>query len=254
VKVTVLGSSPVLPNPGQACSGYLVESDGHVYLVDCGAGVLSRLLCHVALPDLGAVLISHTHPDHCLDLVHLRQALVHGPGQRRATPLPVYVGPGTMDTFERLGAVFDDPAPSYWEPWIAFRTFDPDTPLDLPGLRVRFAPTLHYVPCWAMRFEHAGRLCVYTADTGPSDAVADLARDAHVLIAEASLLRRDGLDAAWGHLSAAEAGRLAAAAGAERLVLTHYFIAHGPDRLIAEAHATSGRPVRVAREGEVYEV
>jgi len=252
--VTVLGASPVRPNPGQACSGFLLEAGGRRYLVDCGTGVLAQLLRHTSLLELDAVLITHLHPDHCLDLVNIRQALAHSPGPKRAGKLPVWVGPGLIEPLRQIGRVFREGAGSFWDGYIALETYDPAGDLRFGDLCIAFAPTRHYVPCWAMRFEHAGRVCCFTSDTGPSEAVAALARGAHLIIAEASLLARNGHEGAWGHMSAAEAGRLAAKAGAERLILTHYFIEYGPDRLTAAVRAVCDVPVDVAREGERYAV
>jgi len=254
MRVTVLGASAVRPNPGKACSGYLLEAGGRRCLVDCGSGVLSQLLRHVSLDQLETVLITHAHPDHCLDLVNLRQALAHGPGPRRSSALPVFVGPGVAEVIEQLGAVFGDHAGPYWSPWIAIRTYDPEDHLEVAGIDVTFAPTKHYLPCWAMRFEHGGRVFVFTADTGPSEPVAALAQGAHLIIAEATMVSRNGHEGAWGHLSAEEAGGLAREAGAEQLVLTHYFVEEGVDRLAEAARAACDVPVRVAQEGERYVV
>jgi ribonuclease BN (tRNA processing enzyme) len=126
--------------------------------------------------------------------------------------------------------------------------------MDLDGLAVRFAQTRHYRPCLAMRFEHEGRSLAYTADTGPSSAVTDLAEACDVLLAEATLAERDGDESQWGHMTASEAGRMAREAGAGKLVLTHYFVENDPERLRAEAADVFGGPVAVAREGEAYDV
>lgn len=250
----MLGASPVRPNPGGACSGYLVEAGARRYLVDCGTGVLSRLLCHAELVDLDAVVISHAHPDHCLDLVSVRQSLAYGPGPKRSAALPVYVGAAAHATIARLGAAFADGSAPFWEPWLAFRVFEGAAALDLDGVALHVAPTRHYVPCWAMRFEHDGRVLAYTADSGPCDALAALAAGAHLLIGEATLVARDGHAGAWGHMSAAEAARLAAEAGAERLILTHYDAALAPELHAAAARHAGDRPVDLAREGEVHVV
>ena len=254
MRVTVLGASPVRPNPGRACSGYLLEAEGRRYLVDCGAGVLARLLCHADLAAIDAVVISHAHPDHCLDLVNVRQALAHAPGPRRPDPLPVYVGAAAHATIVRLGAAFADPSTAFWEPWIDFRVFDGTTTLTLDGVQAHVAPVRHYVPCWAIRFEHQDRVWVYTADSGPSDALTLLAAGAHLVIGESTLPDRRGHEGAWGHMSAAEAAELAVAAGAERLVLTHYYAELAPALLASAQQHAGGRPVDLAREGEVHVV
>jgi ribonuclease BN (tRNA processing enzyme) len=72
MRLTVLGRSPARPNPGEACAGYLVEGGGSRILMDVGPGVVAQLLRRNTPDELDAVVISHMHTDHCLDLVTLR--------------------------------------------------------------------------------------------------------------------------------------------------------------------------------------
>src|SRR5579864_2577674 len=92
VRITVLGKSPSWQDAGGACSGYLVEEDDYALLLDCGNGVFSKLRRFRDYVDVGAVLISHLHADHLLDLVPFSYALQYAPRQQ-----PVAVGgwPGT---------------------------------------------------------------------------------------------------------------------------------------------------------------
>ena len=62
--LTILGSSPAAPNPGGACSGYLLREGETAVLVDCGAGTAGRIPAYVPANRLAAVAISHLHPDH----------------------------------------------------------------------------------------------------------------------------------------------------------------------------------------------
>ncbi|MBN2622032.1 MAG: MBL fold metallo-hydrolase, partial [Acidimicrobiales bacterium] len=73
--VTVLGSSGTYAGPGEACSGYLVRSPGATVVVDLGSGTLANLQHHVELGAVDAVVLTHEHPDHWLDLPLLRNAL-----------------------------------------------------------------------------------------------------------------------------------------------------------------------------------
>ena len=72
MRITVLGKSPSWQDAGGACSGYLVEEDGFSLLLDCGNGVFSKLRHYCDYVDLDAVLISHLHADHFLDLIPLQ--------------------------------------------------------------------------------------------------------------------------------------------------------------------------------------
>ena len=95
--LTILGSSPAAPNPGGACSGYLLRQGDSAVLMDCGAGTAGRIALHVAPNRLQGVVISHLHPDHYFDVVQLYYMLKFGepryevPGagaERFIQPLP----------------------------------------------------------------------------------------------------------------------------------------------------------------------
>ena len=91
MELTVLGRYGPYPRAGGACSGYLVRAEGTTLLVDCGAGVLSRLFSVCALCQIDAILLSHLHYDHCADLSVLRYALEQqGARGSVALPVPVY--------------------------------------------------------------------------------------------------------------------------------------------------------------------
>src|SRR6188508_3528694 len=94
MRLTVLGKSPSWQDAGGACSGYLLEEEGTSLLLDCGNGVFSKLRRHVDYVDVDAVVISHLHADHFLDLVPFSYALTYAPRQQ---PVPVGGYPGTDD-------------------------------------------------------------------------------------------------------------------------------------------------------------
>jgi ribonuclease BN (tRNA processing enzyme) len=70
--VTVLGSSSSTPRPGRACSCYLVRAGDTAIALDLGTGSLSNLRRYLAPEQVSAVIISHMHPDHFLDLIPMR--------------------------------------------------------------------------------------------------------------------------------------------------------------------------------------
>jgi ribonuclease BN (tRNA processing enzyme) len=93
--LTVLGAGPAAPNPGGACSGYLLRDGDTAVLVDCGSGVAGRIALHLPANRLTAVAISHLHPDHYFDLVQLYYLLRFGDRRADQAPrLPVFVPPG----------------------------------------------------------------------------------------------------------------------------------------------------------------
>lgn len=252
MRVTVLGASPVRPNPGQACTGYLLDAGPRRYLLDAGSGVIGQLLQHARLETLDAVFLSHAHPDHCLDLICLRQSMAYGPDAPRESPLPVYASRDAIGVLEALGAVFEPEG--FWSGWVVWHALEASSQLRLDDLAIRFHSTRHYRECLAMRFEQSGRCLVFGADGGPQASLAEFASGADLLIAEATLDRRERQPDAWGHLSAYEAGLLAATAGAKRLLLTHYFESDGGDLLLDAARQACAIPVELAREGAVLDV
>jgi ribonuclease BN (tRNA processing enzyme) len=246
VRLTVLGSCGAYPEAGRACSGYLVEHDGFRLLVDLGYAVVPRLFELITAADVDAVFITHGHPDHCADLSPLLRARVLG--GEPLPPLPVYALPGALDAvlaLDRPGMLTDG---------YVLHELNPGSSLDIGpfGVRTRLLP--HSRPNAGVRLDAGGRTLAYTGDTGADDGVADLARDADLLLAEASFTDQVPEDLR-GTLSSADLqGRQASAAGAGRLLLAHLMPGTDP----AAARAAAGRgyhgDVGVATQGLVVEL
>jgi len=247
VRLTVVGCAGSFPAPGVACSSYLVEADGFRLVVDLGNGSLGELQRHVDLAAVDAVLVSHLHGDHWIDLVPYVVALTYGPGGLRRK-LPVH---GPTGLAERLGIVYGNPSAG-----AAVLEQVPLTaghrrvgPFDVTAVRM-----VHPVETYGFRISHGGRVLAYSADTGPGAPLIELARDCDVLLCEASFLDQPD-NVADLHLSGRQAGEHATAAGARRLLLTHLVTAWGDAaRTLAEAQGAYHGPVEVVRPGAVYEV
>jgi ribonuclease BN (tRNA processing enzyme) len=264
VKLTVLGKSPAWQDAGGACSGYLVDEGETAVLVDCGNGVFGKLREHIDYVDVDAVLISHLHADHFLDLVPFAYALIYAPRQQ---PVPVngwsgtdkparpvlYAPPGAGKVFRRVVGAWG--SEDLIEKAFDLREYDPANEVEVGPLVVRFQPVPHFTETYAMAFSSdngSGRL-VYAADCSPTTALNGFASPAELMLVEATLPRPERTGSR-GHLTPGEAGEQARAAGAKRLLLVHI-----SDELDAgwardEAAASFGGPVEVAREGDVYEV
>src|SRR5437667_12760459 len=91
MRLTVLGKSPSWQDAGAACSGYLIEEGGNAVVVDCGNGVFSKLRRFRDYTRVDAVVNSHLHAAHFLDLVPFSYALTYAPRQQ---PVPVDRWPG----------------------------------------------------------------------------------------------------------------------------------------------------------------
>lgn len=255
MRLTVLGRSPARPNPGEACAGYLIEGAGSRMLVDIGPGIVAQLLRRHHPDELDAVLVSHMHADHMLDLVTLRYVY---PWRRLAADerLRVIMPPGSADQLLDLARGVG--GARHFEDAFQLSEHDGSGTFEVGKLRVSPRETQHYIPCWGFRFEDGDRRLSYTADTAPCDALADLADGANLLLSEATLrsLAEDAQPPEpRGHLMPSEAGDVAREGGVEHLVLTHLPVNGDEAASFAEqARAVFDGEVHVAEPGRTYEV
>jgi ribonuclease BN (tRNA processing enzyme) len=262
VRITVLGKSPSWQDADGACSGYLIEDDDFRLLLDCGNGVFSKLREVRDYVDIDAVLITHLHADHFLDLVPFAYALSYAPRQQ---PVPVGGYPGT-DNPSRPALHVPPGAPGVfrrivgcWGPEdlldnaFALSEYEPPSEMSLGPFAVRFCEVPHFTTTYAVEFSSNGSRFTFGADCSPNEGLVDFARDTQLLLIEATLPRpeRTGIR---GHLTPGEAGDHGRRAGAERLILTHYSDEMNPEWAETEAVNTYGGPVEMAREGAIYEV
>ena len=264
MRITVLGKSPAWQDAGGACSGYLVEEADTVLLLDCGNGVFGKLRERIDFRQIGAVVLSHLHADHFLDLIPFAYALTYHPCQQ---PVPVHIWPGT-DTPAKprlyaprgAGEVFERVTGAWGANGLVGNAFDvqeydPTDLLEIGHLRVRFHPVPHFVPACAIEIASAddGARFTFGADSAPTEELVRFARDTDLLMIEATLPRpeRDGMR---GHLTPAEAGEHGSKAKVKQLVLTHFPAELGIDWVREEAERAFGAKVSVAAEGDVYTV
>jgi ribonuclease BN (tRNA processing enzyme) len=224
VKLTVVGCSPAWPNPSGSHAGYLVESEGRRLLVDCGPGVLARLREREPWPRIDAIVISHFHLDHCGDLVPWLWG--HLIGSAAGTPGPdLHVPPGGLARVTTFAPV------EQFRQVFRIEEYEDAVPFTAAGHRVTPTRVAHSdEPTWGLRIEHGGRVLGYSADTGPTPALIEVARDADVFLCEATLIEPTGEP--HGHLTPEEARSAAAAANARRLLITHRPAEHPLDELV----------------------
>ena len=219
----VLGAGSILPRAGYGCAGYAVRAaeDGEVTLLDCGPGSVRALAAHgIRLAEVRRVVLSHYHLDHCLDLFALAFArrnpafepapiALHGP-----VGLAALVG-GAPQVLGRWAA---DPEASVHEV-----TLDAEGRggFETPSMTFACTDNGHSPEAVSWRIDHAdGWSLAYTGDTNDDPRVADLARGVDLLVAECSFPDEA---AQANHLTPSSAGALASAAGARRLLLTHFY-------------------------------
>jgi ribonuclease BN (tRNA processing enzyme) len=250
MKLTVVGCAGSFPAVDSPCSSYLVEADGFRLLIDMGNGALGELQRHCGLYDLDAVLLSHLHADHCIDMCAYWVVRYYRQEGGPAGRLPVY---GPEGTEERLCSAYGDlPKDTAMREVYDFRTLRPGT-FDVGPFTVRAERVSHPVEAFGFRVEHGGGALAYSGDTGPCDALVDLARDTDLFLCEASFTFGKE-DIPELHLNGREAGEHASRAGASRLVLTHIPPWTDAGRNLADAREAFAGPAEVARCGAVYEV
>jgi ribonuclease BN (tRNA processing enzyme) len=241
-KVTVLGTSARFATPARACSGYLVELDGHRLWLDAGAGTWRNLLRHCAYEDVEGVIVTHRHPDHSTDVFQLEHARLYGP--RGELPrIPLWAPAETHEAlagFKELAA-FDA------------RVVEGGDAITFAGATIRFVSMAHPPETVGVRVEGAGAVVAYSADSGEEADFAALAGDADLFLCEAS---NQDSDEIWeGHLRASQAGRIATGLGVRRLVLTHLPVERDLGLSLAEAQRVAdGLTVQLAADGDSYEV
>jgi ribonuclease BN (tRNA processing enzyme) len=243
MRLTVLGGSGAWPAAGGGCSGYLVEHAGFRLLLDPGYATVPRLLGLLPAAEVDAVVVTHGHPDHCADLNPLLRARKLAGG---APVLPVYALPKALE------AVLALDEPSMLAGTYALHDLSGTDRVGPFGIRTVQLP--HFVPNLGVRLVAGGATLAYTGDHGPDPAVVELARDADLLLAEASFADGVPVAQAGGLSCAADAGRAAAAAGTRRLVLVHLFPTTNPAAARAAAAAAYAGPVDVAVPGLVVEL
>jgi len=259
MRLTVLGRSPARPNPGEACAGYLVEGGGSRVLLDVGPGVVAQLLRRNTPDELDAVVISHMHTDHCLDLVTLRYSYPWIDVAKNR--LLVIVPPGATAQLAELalGAGYAD----FFDKSFIFVEHDGTRPIEVGSLRLEPDQTQHFVPTWGFRIfargegEDPGRVLGYSADAGPCGALRRLADSADLFLCEAGLRSLDE-DAQppeeRGHLLPSEGAQVAQDARAKQLLLTHIPLMDGGDWALREARAVYDGPVEIAEPLKTYEI
>jgi ribonuclease BN (tRNA processing enzyme) len=249
-RLVILGSCGAWPEPGRACSGFVLEHAGVRIVIDLGYGTLSRLLDllgSAAADGVDAVIISHAHPDHMLDLHGLLRARWFG--RRGAGAIPLFAPGEVLDRLVQLEDGEAGPVHQVfgWQPL-------PSRPLQVGPFRLDSMALPHYVPNAGVRLSAPGLTVAYTGDTGPDPALARLGEGADLFVVDAT-----GRDQQPGrppappgrpmNMTAGQAGAAAAAAGARRLLLTHFWPGNDRGAAGAEAAAYFGGEILLATDG-----
>ncbi|MCP4571164.1 MAG: hypothetical protein GY838_02315 [bacterium] len=256
----ILGAGGATPLPGHSPAAYHMEVDGDPILLDPGPGALVRLVAAGRAPggvdDVAHLLLSHLHPDHCLDLVTILFA-AHSPLPACTDPLLITGPPGLRYLLERFTGIWG----SSLEPRrreLQVREVVAGEAFDLPGggrvegFAVDHPQDRMAEVCLGYRFlDGEGRSLVYSGDTGPCPGLTRAAAGCDLLVVECSTT--DEL-ATPGHMTPTGVGELCAAAAPGRVALTHQY----PPAAELDLRPLVGRhteiPVIQARDGTVLSV
>ena len=220
MEIIIIGSGTGVPSQRRGSPAVGVQAGDTFVLLDIGPGTLRAMLNYgLNCNDIDVLCLSHHHLDHVGDLAPFFFASRYGLGYTRRQPFWLLAGRGFGAFYERLQGV--------WGEWVQppagllqlqELATDRQDVFSLGGLTIRTAPVQHLPTSLAFRLEYGGRAVVYSGDTDWSDSLIHLAQGADLFILEAAN--------PWkipGHLTPAEAGRLAGLAHVSRLLLTHFY-------------------------------
>jgi ribonuclease BN (tRNA processing enzyme) len=254
IRLTVLGASGTFPSAGRACSGYLVEGSSgdrraRVW-IDTGSGTLANLLRYTSLPELDAIWLSHLHVDHMSDLPVAYYALRYGDYDPPPRPVPVY---GPAGWAERMTGFIEAEAPPVIEEAFEVHELRDRERVRLGPLDLTAVATVHSVETYGVRASAPGGTLAYSADSGPCDALSELADSADLFLCEASWMEwPEGANPI--HMTPTLAGECAARSGARRLVLTHLRAGADGRKAAGLARAACACQVDLATDGATFEL
>jgi ribonuclease BN (tRNA processing enzyme) len=211
--------------------------------MDMGHGALGVLQRYAALDQVDAVLLSHLHADHCVDLYGFRIARQYWPGGPMPV-IPVYAPGGALERIAKIHGVDDqDGVAERFD----FVTMAPGT-FGIGPFQIQAGRMNHPVETYGVRVSHGGSSLAYSADTAHSDELVQLATGADVALFEASFQTQPDLPPDL-HLTAREAAEHATRAGAGHLVLTHLIPWNDPERSREEAATAYAGRLTLATTG-----
>lgn len=242
MELTVLGASGSFSTPDSQCSGYLLREDGFALWVDTGNGTLAELQRHIGRDQVGAIFLSHSHPDHCADLYPYLFSMLSDQVARKT---PVFAPPGTR---ERLESLLGDDSRMLLGTLMDWQEVKPGDVAETGPFRLETFDAAHSTANNTLRAQAGGRTFCYSGDTGPNEHLARAAAEADLFLCEATWL--DDQRALLGpiHMAAGEAGEAGREAGCARLMLTHVWPTNSLATARAQAETTFGGSVELAIE------
>lgn len=202
MRLHILGCEGTYPGPNGATSGYLVSHEDRHLLLDCGSGVMGKLMAVLKPEDLSAICLTHWHNDHAADMLAMKYyCLIH------KHQLPVLLpreGHPLRDIL--AGAEF------------GYREYEKKMEVD--GFVIEALRVWHPVPAYALKITAGGKTLLYTGDAVGGEGLTLFCQGTDLLLCDGAFTK-----AQWNHhlphFSASQAGQLAKAAGVKQLMITH---------------------------------
>ena len=216
-KLIILGSSNAVSSEDSENTHMVLVGEKRTVMVDCVNNPIHRLAqVGVDFLDVTDLVLTHFHPDHVSGVpILLMDMWLRG----RNELINIYGLHYTVDRMEKMMQLYD------WENWpnffpVAFHHIPSSEKaliLDSDEFRIVSSPVRHYIPTLGLRvdFKISNKAMAYSCDTEPCEQTVRLAKNADVLIHEASGESR-------GHSSACQAGQIAMQAEVKKMYLIHY--------------------------------
>lgn len=244
--VKILGATSPYCKQGQACPSYFV-SDGETYiLLDAGSGSHSNF----DMENLSGlnIFVSHLHRDHYNDIFNYQYAsyVLHGQGKVQEK-IHIYL--------PEFNCQFAEDIKNEEIAFADYHEIKAEKIYEIGAFKIEICKLIHTPQfySYATKIQAHGKIIVYSGDVSFSDKdrLAEFAKGADMLICEASLLESYGFPEIYVHLTAAQAGKIAAQAEAEKLMLTHFWPEEDRKNCKAEAEKYFSK-VLIAKEGELH--
>ncbi len=248
MELLVLGAGPAYTDrPGALGAAYLLTSGGHALLLDLGQGAFPPLARAWDPTRLEAILVSHLHPDHIIDLVALRHYLRYEfvPPRRMLVAGPAGLG-------RRLDALHDEPG--FTAAALDVEALDSSTRRFGP-FTVEAALVHHTAESYAFRVtdDQASSGLVYSGDCGAADDLRALVRRGDTLLIEVSF-GPGPVPPGASHLDGPAVGDLAAGTGVGRVLLTHLQMGFDPGATIESVGDRYGGEISFVAPGDRFSI
>lgn len=209
----MLGTSAAHPTVERACSGYLIREGETSILLDMGSGITRNLMRWMDPLSLNAIVVSHLHQDHFIDIYPLYYYLAFH--DQKYLPIDVYAPEGARDFILQI---LPPGSASSFDATYSFKPLRHRGFFEVGNIRCQSIEVRHVLKSFGLRVSSNRSVVSYSSDTGFDENLYEIASESDVFICESTTRQeREGLL----HLTPAQAGMIASKAGARKLVLTH---------------------------------